>query len=70
MAAKKKKKVEEEVPVLVVTSKVKAYVSEELGYRMSGDAPQALSDEVRRLLDKAAERAEAAGRSTIKATDI
>ena len=55
--------------VLVVASKVKAYVK---GKRMntSADAIAGLSDKVYALLDEAATRTKANGRKTLKVQDI
>lgn len=41
--------------VLVIASKVKAYIASK-GMRSSGDLAEALSDEVRKILDRAIER--------------
>jgi len=41
--------------VLVIASKVKAYIASK-GMRSSGDLAEALSDEVRKILDRANER--------------
>lgn len=55
--------------VLVVASKVKAYIK---GKQMqtSSDAITALSDKVCAILDEATERAKANRRSTVKAQDL
>ena len=55
--------------MLVVKSKVRAYANKK---KMSfgGDAADALSREVARLIDKAIERAKANRRSTVKGRDI
>lgn len=55
--------------VLIVTSKVKAVLKEK-GCNTSAEAIQALSDCVACCLDKAAKRAAANGRKTVKAQDI
>jgi len=55
--------------ILVVVSKVKDYVKEK-GLQTSETAVEALSNAVRELLDKAAERAKDNGRQTIKDRDI
>ena len=54
---------------LVVTSKVKAVVKE-AGMLCSATYIDALSDKVRELTMKAVENAKAAGRKTIKDSDI
>jgi len=54
---------------LVVVSKVKEYVKSK-GLQTSETAVDALSNSVRELLDKAAERAKDNGRQTIKDRDI
>ena len=55
--------------VLVVASKVKAYIkSKEM--HTSSDAIAVLSDKVCAILDDAAERAKANRRSTVKAQDL
>ena len=55
--------------VLVVASKVKAYIkSKEM--HTSSDAISVLSDKVCAILDDAAERAKANRRSTVKAQDL
>ncbi|MCX6819465.1 MAG: hypothetical protein NT129_05725 [Candidatus Aenigmarchaeota archaeon] len=55
--------------ILVVKSKVREYAKKK---KMSfgGDAADALSKEVARIVDKAIERAKANRRSTIKGRDI
>ena len=55
--------------MLVIKSKVRGYAKKK---KMSfgGDAADALSKEVARLVDKAIERAKANRRSTIKGRDI
>jgi len=53
----------------VVASKVKQYAADK-GYRFGAEAVDRLSDEVARLLDRAAQRCEESGRKTIKAQDI
>jgi len=55
--------------ILVVVSKVKEYVKEK-GLQTSETSVEALSDAVKELLDKAAERAKDNGRQTIKDRDI
>ena len=65
-AAKKKTSKKE---VLVVASKVKAYVKKK-GLMTSADAIGALSDAVYALLDSAACRTKANRRSTVKPQDL
>ncbi len=55
--------------VLVVASKVKAYVRSK-GYMCSADAIQAMSDCVCCCLDKAMARTQANRRSTVKPQDL
>jgi histone H3/H4 len=55
--------------VLVVASKVKAYVKSKQ-MQTSSDAITALSDKVCAILDEAAERAKANRRSTVKPQDL
>ena len=64
--AKKKAATKE---VLVVASKVKAYIKSK-GMMTSSDAIAALSDQVYALLDAAAARTEANRRSTVKPQDL
>jgi len=55
--------------VLVVTSKVKAYLKGK-GCNTSGEAIGELSQRVQMILDMAVKRTEANGRKTVKAQDI
>ncbi len=55
--------------ILVVTSKVKAYLKSK-GCNTSAESIEELSDCVRCCLDKAAKRAAANGRKTVKSQDI
>lgn len=55
--------------MLVVKSKVRAYAKKKK-MNLGGDAAEALSKEVVKLVDRAAERAKANRRSTIKGRDI
>jgi hypothetical protein len=55
--------------ILVVASKVKAYVKSK-GKMSSSDSIAALNDKVYALLDAAAERTEANRRSTVKPQDL
>lgn len=70
-AAKKKvaKKKASAKEVLVVASKVKAYVKSQ-GKMSSSDAIAALNEKVYALLDAAIERTEANRRSTVKPQDL
>ena len=69
MAKKKKKKAKRSGEVLVVGSKVKAYLKAKKCLT-SGELVPALSDAVTKLLDQAAGRAKANDRKTVRATDI
>ena len=55
--------------LLIVRSKVREYAKKKK-VSLGGDAAQALSKEVARLIDRAVERAKANRRSTIKGRDI
>lgn len=55
--------------MLVVKSKVREYAKKKK-LNLGGDAAEALSREVARLVDRAAERAKANRRSTIKGRDV
>ena len=55
--------------VLVVVSKVKEYLKAK-GVATSETAVDALSNEMKRVLDKAADRAKANGRATVKDRDV
>ncbi|MCF7957391.1 MAG: hypothetical protein K9M57_02955 [Phycisphaerae bacterium] len=71
-AAKKKvvtKKKAVQRDVLVVASKVKAYIKEK-GYMCSADAIQTISEEVYSCIDAAVKRTDANRRSTVKPQDI
>lgn len=70
MAKKAKKKaVKKSKEVLVVASKVKAYVKSKK-MMTSSDAIAALSDKVYDMLDDAIERTKANRRSTVKPQDL
>lgn len=70
MAKKKaKKKVAKKKDVLVVASKIKAYVKSKK-MMTSADAVGALSDQVYALLDAAIIRTKANRRSTVKPQDL
>ncbi len=53
--------------LLVVRSKIKEYAK---GMNVSGDFAEALSKEVEKLVARAAERAKANNRSTVKPRDL
>ncbi|HLD38992.1 MAG TPA: hypothetical protein VJB05_01620 [archaeon] len=57
------------VEMLVVKSKVREYAKKKK-VNLGGDAAEALSREVIRLVDRAVERAKANRRSTVKGRDI
>ena len=57
------------VEMLVVKSKVREYAKKKK-VNLGGDAAEALSKEVMRLVDRAVERAKANRRSTVKGRDI
>jgi len=54
---------------LIVVSKVKDYIKAK-GCQTAGDSISALSEEVRKVLDRAVERVQANGRQTVKPQDI
>ena len=56
--------------VLVVISKVKAYIRAQSSMNTSDAVTEALSDLVRATCDQAIERAKAEGRKTVMARDI
>ena len=55
--------------ILVVQSKVREMIKGH-GCSTSGDAVDALSNEVNRIIKKAVERTKANGRKTVKGSDI
>lgn len=59
-----------EKEVLVVASKVKAYIRARSGMNTSASVLDALSDRVRRLCDDAVERARGDGRKTVMDRDF
>jgi hypothetical protein len=67
--AKKKSKKASKKDVLVVASKVKAYIRSK-GAMCSADAVQAMSDCLYCCLDRAIDRTKANRRSTVKAQDL
>lgn len=56
--------------VLVVVSKVKAYIREASGMNTSGNVAPTLSAAIRKLCDQAIERAKADGRKTVMDRDL
>lgn len=56
--------------VLVVTSKVKKYIKEKVGYNTSAETIAVLSEAVQRLCDRGIESAKTDGRKTVMARDI
>ncbi len=54
---------------LVIASKVKAYVKEK-GCMMSSDALDSISDEIRKMIDRAVTRTKDNKRSTLKPYDL
>ena len=60
---------EEEKEMLIVASKVKAYIKSK-NFMTAGDALEAINDKVYRLIDEALARTEANKRQTLKPTDV
>ena len=56
--------------ILVVVSKLKAYIREKSGMNTSGNVAPALSNVICALCDQAIERAEKAGRKTVMDRDF
>ena len=56
--------------ILVVVSKMKAYIREKSGMNTSGNVAPVLSDAIRTLCDQAIERAKKAGRKTVMDRDF
>lgn len=56
--------------VLIVASKVKAYIKDKAGMNCSASVVDGLSDKVRALCDEAIENAKAAKRKTVQDKDI
>jgi len=67
-----KKVAKKELPMLVVSSKVKEYVQEigGEGFRMGGDFPEALSEAVCILVKRAVDRAQGRGGKTVGPNDV
>ena len=55
--------------ILVIVSKVKAYIGSK-GMNSSSDLPEALSGEITKLIDRAIERCKEHGKKTVGARDI
>ena len=56
--------------ILVVTSKVKAYVKDKGGLNTSATAIEALSNKLRGIIDQAIQNAKNDGRKTLKDRDV
>ena len=56
--------------VLVVASKLKAYIKNKAGMNTSAGVLSAMSEVVRQLCDAAIERAQSDGRKTVKDRDV
>ena len=56
--------------ILVITSKIKAYIRDASGFNTSAAAIEALSKQVEKLCDQAIERARGDKRKTIKDRDL
>jgi histone H3/H4 len=61
---------DEKKEILVVSSKVKAYIKSKVDFNTSATAIEALSDKVREICDRAIENAQNDKRKTIKDRDI
>ncbi len=59
-----------EQEVLVVVSKLKAYVKSSAGMNTAGNVAPALSDKIRALCDRAIENAKSDGRKTLMDRDF
>jgi histone H3/H4 len=59
-----------EAEILIVASKLKQYVKDKYDLSTSADVMEALSRDVRRLTDRAVEKAKADGRKTLMARDF
>ena len=60
---------EQETEILIVASKLKAYIKEKHDMNTSGDVMEVLSHLVRRLTDRAVYRARSEGRKTVMDRD-
>jgi hypothetical protein len=56
--------------ILIVVSRLKAYIQARAGLKTSNDVMPALSDHVRRIADEAIEAAQRAGRQTVLERDV
>ncbi len=56
--------------ILIVASRLKAYIQASAGMKTSNDVMAALSDHVRRIADQAADKAQRAGRQTVLERDV
>lgn len=56
--------------ILVVVSKMKAYIKAKSSFNTSDEVMEGLSDRLRRIADRAIENAEAAGRKTVMKRDL
>jgi histone H3/H4 len=65
--AKKKKVV---APMMVVSSKTKAFVAENFEKRMSGDFVEALNNKVAAIVEEAVGRCESNKRGTLRPQDL
>lgn len=55
--------------ILVINSKMKAYISSK-GMNSSGDLAEAVSDELRKMIDRAIERCKEHGKKTVGPRDL
>ncbi|MCO5143312.1 MAG: hypothetical protein M9962_09510 [Oligoflexia bacterium] len=56
--------------ILVVSSKVKAFIKEKSGMNTSGTVPEELSKRVQAILEKSIQNAQNAGRKTVMDKDV
>ncbi|MHA1302371.1 MAG: DUF1931 domain-containing protein [Candidatus Heimdallarchaeaceae archaeon] len=56
--------------MLIVKSKIREYIKSLGDYNVAGDFLEALNDEVKSIIDKAAERTAANKRKTLSARDV
>lgn len=68
--AEKKQAAKAELPMMVVTSKLKEYISATHSKRMSGEFPTELNEKLAKLVDDAAKRCSDNGRETLKPGDL
>lgn len=66
-----KKAVKKELPMLIVTSKLKDFIKDEGGEdtRMAGEFPEALNEQLVVLVKRAIERCKARGAKTVSPCD-